>query len=189
MAERVAEIYSLLVPLTEGRLIIPRSCVAEVIGFLKERRLVLIINEAHHLGPRGLNMVKTLLNQTPTVIVLECIPALLTRMLGGTYEEAVQLTGNRLCERVYLAPPQTDEILLMLERRGVKFADAETRNTTAKQLAEHAPMYGNWRFIIQVTRKLYEGTKRAPILTAAVARAIADVKNLRARIQKEQVAA
>jgi chemosensory pili system protein ChpC len=33
MAERVTEIYSLLVPLTEGRLIIPRACVAEVIGF------------------------------------------------------------------------------------------------------------------------------------------------------------
>src|SRR5438045_9028847 len=33
MAERVNEIYSLLVPLTDARLIIPRSCVAEVIGF------------------------------------------------------------------------------------------------------------------------------------------------------------
>jgi chemosensory pili system protein ChpC len=33
MAERVNEIYSLLVPLVDGRLIIPRSCVAEVIGF------------------------------------------------------------------------------------------------------------------------------------------------------------
>src|SRR2546429_7545600 len=33
MAERVNEIYSLLVPLTEARLIIPRACVAEVIGF------------------------------------------------------------------------------------------------------------------------------------------------------------
>ena len=33
MAERVAEIYSLLIPLVDGRLIIPRSCVAEVIGF------------------------------------------------------------------------------------------------------------------------------------------------------------
>ena len=33
MAERVAEIYSLLVPLVDGRLIIPRACVAEVIGF------------------------------------------------------------------------------------------------------------------------------------------------------------
>src|SRR2546427_11530108 len=33
MAERVNEIYSLLVPLTDARLIIPRGCVAEVIGF------------------------------------------------------------------------------------------------------------------------------------------------------------
>jgi chemosensory pili system protein ChpC len=33
MAERVNEIYSLLVPLVEGRLIVPRACVAEVIGF------------------------------------------------------------------------------------------------------------------------------------------------------------
>jgi chemosensory pili system protein ChpC len=34
MAERVNEIYSLLVPLVDGRLIIPRACVAEVIGFI-----------------------------------------------------------------------------------------------------------------------------------------------------------
>jgi chemosensory pili system protein ChpC len=33
MSERVQEIYSLLVPLAEGRLIVPRACVAEVIGF------------------------------------------------------------------------------------------------------------------------------------------------------------
>jgi chemosensory pili system protein ChpC len=33
MAERVAEIYSLLIPLVDARLIIPRSCVAEVVGF------------------------------------------------------------------------------------------------------------------------------------------------------------
>jgi chemosensory pili system protein ChpC len=33
MAERVTEIYSLLLPLVDGRLIVPRACVAEVIGF------------------------------------------------------------------------------------------------------------------------------------------------------------
>lgn len=32
MAERVQEIYSLLIPLAEGRLIVPRACVAEVAG-------------------------------------------------------------------------------------------------------------------------------------------------------------
>ncbi len=34
MAERVTEIYSLLIPLVDGRLIIPRACVSEVIGFV-----------------------------------------------------------------------------------------------------------------------------------------------------------
>jgi chemosensory pili system protein ChpC len=33
MAERVTEIYSLLIPLVDGRLIVPRACVAEVVGF------------------------------------------------------------------------------------------------------------------------------------------------------------
>jgi chemosensory pili system protein ChpC len=33
MAERVNEIYSLLIPLTEGRLILPRACIAEVVSY------------------------------------------------------------------------------------------------------------------------------------------------------------
>lgn len=33
MGERISEIYSLLVPLVDGRLIVPRACVAEVVGY------------------------------------------------------------------------------------------------------------------------------------------------------------
>ena len=33
MSERVSEVYSLLVPLADGRLIVPRTCVAEVVGY------------------------------------------------------------------------------------------------------------------------------------------------------------
>jgi len=33
MSERVLEVYSLLVPLVDGRLIVPRACIAEVIGY------------------------------------------------------------------------------------------------------------------------------------------------------------
>jgi chemosensory pili system protein ChpC len=33
MSERIAEIYSLLIPLMEARLLVPRACVAEVIGY------------------------------------------------------------------------------------------------------------------------------------------------------------
>ena len=33
MSAKVEELYSLLVPLVEGRLIVPRACIAEVVGF------------------------------------------------------------------------------------------------------------------------------------------------------------
>jgi hypothetical protein len=163
----------------------PSELLAEIIGYLNERKLILIINEAHHLGIPGLNMVKTILNATPTIVVLECIPVLLTRLLGSNYEEAIQLTGNRLCERVYLPTPPGDEILLMLDRRGVKFENVEVKNSCAKMLEADAPTYGNWRFVIQITRKLYEAGKRAPVSQSVVAKAVSEVKAMRTRIIKE----
>jgi chemosensory pili system protein ChpC len=33
MTERVAEVYSLLIPLADARVLVPRACVAEVIGY------------------------------------------------------------------------------------------------------------------------------------------------------------
>jgi chemosensory pili system protein ChpC len=40
MDTRHIEIYSLLIPLAEGRLLIPRSCVAEVIGFQAPTQMI-----------------------------------------------------------------------------------------------------------------------------------------------------
>ena len=84
---------------------VPSELLAGIIEKLKSRKLILIINEGHHMGLPGLNMVKTIINTTPTVVVLICIPSLLTRLLGNNYDEAIQLTGNRLAERVTLPTP------------------------------------------------------------------------------------
>jgi len=43
---------------------------------LNETRTCLILDEAHHLGPRTLNLVKTLLNRTPGEFVFLCLPTL-----------------------------------------------------------------------------------------------------------------
>jgi hypothetical protein len=161
---------------------------AAIVDRLKSRKLILLINEGHHLGLPGLNMVKTIINLTPTVVVLICIPALLTRLLGNNYEEAIQLTGNRLAERVTLPTPPSEEILLMMERRGVKFDAVETKNSAAKVLEDESPMYGNWRMVSQVTRKLFLATKHAPVTPAVLSRAIAEVKNMRTQILRQQEA-
>jgi chemosensory pili system protein ChpC len=34
MAERITEVYSLLIPLADGRLLMPRACIAEVIAYV-----------------------------------------------------------------------------------------------------------------------------------------------------------
>lgn len=166
----------------------PLERMDEIKAELRKRKLIVCINEAHHIGVRGLNMVKTLINQTPSVFALFCHPTLMTRMLSSSYEETSQLTGNRLFEKVELSTPQPSEILIMLEKRGVKFSDNETRATTAKTLASEAPNYGNWRFVVQVTRKLVEASKRGAIALANVTDASKAVKAMRQRTSKQQEA-
>ena len=69
---------------------------------LNAKECVLVIDEAHHLGPRPLNLIKTILNKTQTVIVLSAMDTLFRRLEMNAFEEARQLTQNRLCERVTL---------------------------------------------------------------------------------------
>ncbi|GEM_PF-961501 len=134
----------------------PAARLELIIEELKNRKLVLLINEGHHMGPRSLNLIKTLINQTPVVPVMLCIPKLLQRLVSSAYEEAIQLFGNRLCERVRLNAPAEDEILLMFERRGVRFADVQEENLAAQALARESAHFGNWRYIVQVTREARE---------------------------------
>ena len=130
---------------------------------LNKRKLVLFINEAHHMGPRALNDVKGIISNTPTVVVMLCIPALLRRLEMNSHEEVIQLTGNRLQERVTLTNPPSDEVLTLLKRRGVKFDSAAAQNTIARMVTERAPMFGNWRFVSLVARELVAASDRQPV--------------------------
>ncbi len=111
---------------------------------LNRRKRVLAINEFSHVGPRGINLIKSIINQTPSVVVGFCTPVLLARVIQSGFEEAAQLFGNRLCKRVRLESPAADEILLLFERRGIKFDSAFTANEIAKRVQDAAPLFGNW---------------------------------------------
>lgn len=158
----------------------------ELFKELRKRKRCLIINEGHHMGPRGLNLIKAVINQTPTVIVFLCIPALLRRLMTGAYDEAAQLFGNRLCERVYLSSPPQDEILLMFERRGVKFASREVENLAGKVVFSEAPHYGNWRIVCQVARELVKLSAKGAVTQAHFETAFTLVKSRRVPRQSQR---
>lgn len=149
----------------------PQARLELIIAELGKRRGILLINEAHHIGPRGINLIKTIINRTQTVVVFLCIPSLLSRLMKSAYEECVQLFGNRLCERVRLKSPPAGEILPLMERRGVTFADTATATAAARSIAEDAANFGNWRYVVQVSRELRAKAAGQPVTLEIFARA------------------
>lgn len=84
---------------------------------LRVTRRCLVIDEAHHLGPRTLNLVKTLINQTPGEFVFLCLPTLWRNLATQAYHEARQLTANRLCERIAIQGVSKQDATRFVERR------------------------------------------------------------------------
>jgi len=125
----------------------------KLIEVLNAKKRILIIDEAHHLGVRTLNLVKTLLNTTPTIVVFLAIPTLLRRLETTAYEEARQLTRNRLCERIHIDSPAAGQVALFLDRRQVEFTDKKTAHDCAGRLAEVSIQYGHWNFVNLVARR------------------------------------
>jgi len=150
----------------------PQARLELITSQIGDNQTLLIINEAHHMGPRGINLIKNLINTCPRlVVVFLCIPSLLNRLIKGSYEECIQLFGNRLCERVQLKQPPQSEILTLLERRGIKFEDRATANDCTAKIAELSPQFGNWRFVNRLARELRTKADGKPVTVEIYARA------------------
>ncbi len=126
------------------------------------RRYCLMIEEAHHMGVRCLNTLKTLVNQTPGEFVLLTYPTLWARLEQRAYHEARQLIGNRLAERIKLSVDKAD-VKKFVGRRVPKAL--ETLNGQFERVIDvlvgKAPRYGNLGFVREVCDRvltLSEGT-------------------------------
>lgn len=135
----------------------------EVVKRLCETRRGLIIEEAHHLGPRCLNVVKTLVNQTPGEFILVAIDTIWRRLETGAYEEARQLTGNRLAERISLGSAvRESDVRKMIERR-LPTLEKSLVVSAAKHLSEKSTSYGRFAFVRAVIRRVATKAEGEPI--------------------------
>ena len=120
----------------------------KAVELLSKRRICLVIDEGHHLGPKTINLVKSLLNQTPGEFVILAMGTLWNRLEKTAYAEAWQLTKNRLLERIRLEGVETSDVQKIVSRRlGLASDDA------AKALAALAVDNGNLSFVKLVCRK------------------------------------
>jgi hypothetical protein len=132
----------------------------EVIVKLKGQRRCLVIEEAHHLCPQGLNTLKTLINLTPVIIIATAIPLLWDRVAGSreAWAEVKQLVGNRLAERIQLTL-SADDIRAFLDRRQTGLSEADLVKLSMK-LRDEARGYGNMKFVDRATARFKREVQR-----------------------------
>lgn len=139
----------------KGEKDIPPTATARLGKALKvlgESRVCVFIDEFHHLGPRCLNLLKTLINQSPGEFVGLAMPTLMRRMEREAYEEARQLTGNRLSDRIRMDLRESDIAKLI----ALRVPDAEPSKPVLKMIMDRAPRYGNLGFVRDVCRRVLE---------------------------------
>jgi len=129
-------------------------------------RRCLIVDEAHHLGPRCLNVLKTLVNQSPGEFCLIGIPSMWAKLHKQAYAEARQLSTNRMSERVAVV---LDDRAVAAYVQGV-FPDAAAAEikAAARVIRPAATQHGNMAFVRDVCREVEELAQDAVI--AAVQR-------------------
>jgi len=131
----------------------------KVIEILGGTRVCIFIDEFHHFGPRCLNTVKTLINQTMCEFVGLAMPTLMKRVAREAYEECRQLTGNRLAERITLEVRESDLVKIIVKR--IPAAAGSDMKQVIRMLTDRAAKYGNLAFVRDVcsrVQELAEGT-------------------------------
>lgn len=165
--------------LTLGTEAIPGSSVKRmraVIHALNVQRTCLIIDEAHHLGPRALNIIKTLVNSTSGEFVLIGIPAMWRKLYKAAYEEARQLSENRISSRLTIST--SDATVSTYLAHLFPSESKQTLRTAARLIRPAATSRGEMAFVRDVGRFLLD---RGDLSATAVSEAISAVCARRGR--------
>lgn len=145
----------------------------EIIDVLRQQRMILAIDEGHHLNADCLNLVKTILNRTDSIVVVAAIDTIWQKLTAKNWEEAKQLLQNRMYTRVRLDPPTPQDAELFLKRR-VGFEPGGKWKSALPKVCELARHYGYFAFLRRVAEGLVELAARpgpADLLEVAQAEA------------------
>lgn len=128
---------------------------------------IVVIDEAHHFGPRSVNLVKAILNKTPRVVVLLAIKPLLSRMRQGAWIEAQQLLNRQACAPLDFSTIGAKDFGEFLKARipGYDALGSEGRDWTQRAL-KAANEFGRWNTAEIIATRAREEAEGTPILEA-----------------------
>lgn len=141
----------------------PTACFKSVVAELKRSRRMFAIDEAHHMGPHCLNTIKALVNNTPGEFMLLAMETLWNKLETTAYQEAVQISKNRLFERVVFELDVNDIARYVHHRfAGIKKSELGKMAGLVKQAADGN---GHYSFVRGVCNRAAEMMGEEPVLS------------------------
>lgn len=120
---------------------------------LKETRRAVFIEDAHHLGPRCLALIISLIDETPGEFLLAAVDSLWAKIQTRAYQEIEQLRVNRLAEKITLGREVRDKDVEKLITRRLQWADDREWKKVLPLLVEKANTYGRLAFVREVIKR------------------------------------
>jgi energy-coupling factor transporter ATP-binding protein EcfA2 len=122
---------------------------------LSESRRCVVVEDAHHLGPRLLNLVITLIDSTPGEWILSAIDKLWSKIETASYAECRQLTGNRLADRINITGAvRASDAEKLLTARVAWVEEKGLIRKAAEHIAAKSAGYGLLAFIRESIKRL-----------------------------------
>lgn len=129
------------------------ACLRQLITHLNRQRMALAIDEGHHMSARVINLIKTILNKTDSIVIIATIDTIWRKLTAKHWPEARQLIHNRSYARVILTSPTEDDTITFLSRR-VQSWDGSDWKRTATKIATMAKNAGDFAFLRRVANEL-----------------------------------
>jgi hypothetical protein len=145
---------------------------------LGETRRALFIEDAHHLGPRCLATIISLIDRTPGEFLLAAVDSLWAKIQTRAYQEIEQLRVNRLAEKITLGREVREKDVQKLLDRRIQWAtgaDGKTEQVVRqalKLILSKANSYGRLAFVRQVIKRAKDKAGKDPVSIELFAAAI-----------------
>jgi|GEM_PF-6156961 len=151
-----------------------------LISSLRARRVILAINESNYFGAHTFNLLKFMINQTPTVIFICAIPSIFERMKLKSWNEAEQVIRRSYVTLI------AQDLTVNDVRPFLANLDFEAPDAAAACVALGANQFGGYGFVKRVVENLADAT--GPVapdaLEKAVAKTHAFFNQIRVKVRK-----
>lgn len=158
-----------------------RKAESVLVSYLRENPRIIVIDEGNYFGPATLNLVKLILNETKSTIVVLALPIFWDGLIRTARQEAQQLR-NRTAAKLTLTDIDHDGVSTLLAASvGTQWTamDKPEARAATTRIVKEAKSFGLWNTVVSIASEVRAEAGDETVTPSIIDRAISNVRALR----------